>query len=144
MPRPISIVNFERCYLAAWLIGIVNLALTWNARMEVAAISSGGQINPAMVGTMALVGVVVGSAISLTLWWFAARCASAVAKWIVVVFYGFGLLGLIGSFARGTLLPGAGAALEIAGLVLQTIAIVLLFRPDATAWFAARGRVPTP
>ena len=39
-----------------------------------------------------IVSIVVGAVISLLLWYFVARQAAVVAKWIVVVFFAIGLL----------------------------------------------------
>lgn len=139
MPRPASILTFERCYLGAWLLGLVNLALTWGARVETASIGAGGAMSSGTLAGTLIAGVVVGGIIALVLWYFVARRASTVAKWIVVVFYVFGVLGILANLARGTFAPGLGGVLEIVGLVLQTIAVVMLFRPDAKAWFAAPG-----
>ncbi|WP_174293053.1 hypothetical protein [Sphingomonas bacterium] len=138
MLRPQSIITFERCYLGAWLIGLVNLALTWNGRLALADANAAATIGAGTVSTIALVGVVVGGIITLTLWWFVARQASVVAKWIVVVFFGLGVLGFLASIGRGTMLPGIGGVLTVVSWVLQAVAVFMLFRPDANAWFAAR------
>ncbi|WP_294138434.1 hypothetical protein [Sphingomonas sp.] len=30
MERPVSIVKFERCYLGALFVGLINLLISWN------------------------------------------------------------------------------------------------------------------
>ena len=139
MTRPPSIVSFERCYLGALLVGAVNAALNWQRMMAMPAVQQarttfGEWYLPA---TTAL-----GYAIPLILWYFAARRASVVAKWIVVVLFALGVLGLLVGWAIGTMAPGLGGVLSLVSLVLNAIAVWLLFKPDAQAWFgetAGRG-----
>ncbi len=138
MFRPISIVQFERCYLGSLVLGFITLAFTWNTQMALL------QRNPAtaQMGSMVygslLIGLIVGAIITLVLWYFAARRASVVAKWIIVVFFAIGVLGLLNSLSKGMVPHGLGGVLTIANIVLQAVAVYLLFRPDATAWFAGR------
>ncbi|WP_260598215.1 hypothetical protein [Sphingomonas endolithica] len=128
--RPISIVNFERCYLGAFAIGLVNTAMSWQATTAKLAPQA------AMFGTWYLPAVtLIGFAITLALWYFIARRGSAVAKWIATVFLVLGLLGLLITLPMGTYPKGIGGILGIVSTVLQVIAIWLLFRPDTKVWF---------
>ena len=141
MHRPASIVNFERCYLGSLVLGFVTLAFSWNAQMAMlqrnpATAQLGGG---ALYGSL-LFGLVVGAVITLVLWYFAARRGSVVAKWIIVVFFAFGVLVLLNSLSKGTVTPGLGGVLTIANTVLQAVAVWMLFKPDAKAWFADNGR----
>ena len=138
MQRPASIVTFERCYLGAWLLGLVDLALTWDERMAMAGDAAAGHLPPAAMTDLVLGVVAVTAAITLALWWFVARRASVVAKWIVLVFFALGLLGVISGIARGTMTPGVGGVLTVAQWVLQAVAVAMLFRPDTVPWFAGR------
>lgn len=135
MTRPPSIVWFERCYLGALLLSVIENVLQWdslNARF--AAIPNGAAMAQWLVPTMILVGLGIG----LILWYFAARRAAPVAKWIVAVFFGIGLLGIIPAIFGGAFPQGLPGILSIVGLVLNAIAVWMLFRPDANAWFAKR------
>ncbi len=132
MTRPPSIVNFERCYLGALLVAAVNSALNWQRMMAVPAVA---QAQVAIGSWYVPVTTALGYLIPLILWYFAARRASVVAKWIVVVLFGLGVLGLAAGLAMGTMSAGLGGVLSVVSFVLNAVAVWLLFRPDARAWF---------
>ena len=132
--RPTSIVNFERCYLGAILIGFVNSLLILPTMMRTPQVAQA----TALVGGSFIYGTMaIGLIITLLLWYFAARRASAVAKWIIVVFFAFGVLGMIRNLTSGfaSVPAGLSRVLVIVAFVLQAVAVYLLFRPDAAAWF---------
>ena len=132
--RPISIINFERCYLGAIAIGLVNSLIMLPVMMRTPQVAQA----TARFGAGFLYGTTAaGIVIALLLWFFAARRASVVAKWIIVVFFAFGALGMVRNLATGFagVPAGPSAVLAIVGFVLQAVAVYLLFRPDAVAWF---------
>ena len=129
--RPPSIVMFSRLFLAALGIGLVNSALNWQASVD--QMAAAGDVLPAWVLPATLV---VGLAINLLLWWLVAHRGSTVAKWILTVFLGLGLLGFVLAMAQGTFPAGLQGVIGIVTFVLQAIAIGMLFRPDARRWFA--------
>lgn len=132
MNRPNSIVQFERFYLGALLLSVIATALSWNQITEkLAANPEAAALGPGFVAASAAVGLLIG----LVLWYFVARKASVVAKWIVVVFCALAVLGFVYVAATGQTPGGIGGILGIARLVLSVIAVVFLFRPDAKAWF---------
>lgn len=135
--RPTSIVNFERCYLGAILVGLLNSAITVPTMMRDPQVAQA----TATLGTGFLyISMLLGLVVSLLLWYFAARRASVVAKWIIVVFFAFGMLGILRRLMSG-FPTGGTAVLGIVSIVLQAVAVYLLFRPDAAAWFR-RGHEP--
>ena len=71
--------------------------------------------------------------IPLLLWYFIARRASNIAKWILVVMTLLGLLFV--NLDAGQLGSLAGIA-SLTVTILQLVAIVLLFRADARAWLS--------
>jgi hypothetical protein len=132
MTRPPSIVRFELCYLGALAIGAVNSALNWSRYLAMPAVRD-AQVT---IGAWYLPTITVaGFLIPIALWYFAARRGSVVAKWIVVVLFGFGAFGLLAGFALGSMAPGLGAVLSVATFVLNAVAVWMLFRVDARAWF---------
>ena len=133
--RPLSIVNFERCYLGAIAVGLINSFVTIPAMMRMPQMA---QANAMLGPNFIYISLILGLVISLLLWYFAARKASVVAKWIIVVFFAFGVLGMLRNLATGfpTSLSGV---LGIVAFVLQAVAVYLLFKPDAVGWFARRG-----
>lgn len=133
--RPSSIVQFQWAYLAFILISLVGLALGWDAAIEQATIQSpeaAPMIQPMMISFS-----VIAYGISLLLWWLAAWKRSTVAKWFIVIFFAFNLIGLIYQLATGGI-PEQTVSLAITLVVqlLNAYAVFLLFRPDASAWFA--------
>jgi len=132
MTRPTSILWFERCYLGSVGIGLVNSALSWSAIRAQVDATPGAAVLPAsfLVGML-----VVGLIVNLLLWYFTALRGSAVGKWIIVAFFAMGLLGVARTLVGGVAAPTSNALVGIA-LLLQAVAIWMLFRPDAKAWFA--------
>ncbi len=141
MQRPPSIVSFERLYLASMMLGLANTALGWQAREDVLSANPAVRGNPqvqAMLGWMLPAATVVGLAMSLLLWFLVARRGSFIAKWIVVIFAGLGVLGAIGVVL--TLVRGLSPNVIVSGLGLVTTALsiaaaAMLFRSDALPWF---------
>ena len=144
MQRPISIVQFERCYLGALVLGLVNTAVGWNERMQLVQVQQaqgmmGGAFVPVMLGA-----ALFGAAITLLLWYLTARKGYVGAKWVVVVFYVLGLLALLLSVVQGTLPRGVPGILTVVVWVLNSVATWLLFRPDARRWFGEDSDMAGP
>ena len=140
MTRPYSIVQFERFYLAALVIGLVNSALNWGVvQAQFASNPAAQPFGPGVF--VALVGL--GILIPLLLWYFVAHRASVVAKWILVLLFVLGAAALGRSIVAGNFPGGLRGILGAATLVLQAVAVWVLFRPDTKPWFAhASGEVP--
>ena len=137
MLRPTSIVNFERCYLGAVVIGLLNSLFAVPAMMRTPQMAQAS----AVLGTgFIYITAILSLVISLLLWYFTARRASVVAKWIIVVFFVIGALAMIRNVLTGFqgLVGTLPAVLSIVAVVFQAVAVYLLFRPDANAWFAGR------
>ena len=129
--RPASIVNFERLYLAAIAIGLVNTILSWDRSVAMLASQPGMDFGPGfLVGT-----VVAGLIIQLLLWYFIARRGSSVAKWVLVLLFVLGLIFVATSPPIG----GIATILGVVTLLLDLAAIWMLFRPDARSWCAGGG-----
>jgi hypothetical protein len=139
MTRPPSIVAFERCYLGSVAVGLANTALTWNDRLALPAVRRAAAMAPGSFVPLMVAGVVGGAAISLLLWFLAARRGWLPAKWIVVAFFALAVLGLLLSLAQGSFVSGLGGALTALSTLLQAAAAWMLFRPDARAWFGEDG-----
>ena len=135
--RPQSIQLFEKVYLASIAIGLVNAVLSWS---QVDAMLADPRMQAAGVGTGTLVlGVVIGILVPLLLWYFIARRASNVAKWIYVVLTAVGLFGFLSALANPMAPKGLITLLGAAATGLQVYGAWLLFRPDAAAWFESKG-----
>lgn len=133
--RPNSIILFERLFLGSLVIGIINAYLSWDTTMAALAADP----NTAGLGAGFTYGVLAFSfGINLLLWFLVARKASKVAKWILIVFFGIGLIAMPSSL--GTL-PPLSAAIAVAITVMQGVSLFMLFRPDAKRWFSGEKTV---
>lgn len=132
--RPQSIIMFERLLFAAMALSVINFFVGYDAMIEQL------EREPAMQqvglgGGFMTVSMVVGVAIYLLLWFFIARKASTVAKWILVVLTGLGVLSFFGTLATGQVPFDLNLLLGILYYVLNVAAMVYLFREDAVRWF---------
>lgn len=131
--RPRSIVLFERLYLAAFALGLAVTAESWTTRQRLLASAEGGEA----LAWLAPAASAVGVGIALLLWWFTARRPSIVAKWVIVVLAGYGLI--LAAVLLFGLLSGRGEPASVVLALLQNGlyvgAATQLFRPDARAWF---------
>lgn len=133
--RPNSIILFERLFLGSLVIGIINAYLSWDTTMDALAADP----NTAGLGAGFTYGVLAFSfGTNLLLWFLVARKASKVAKWILIVFFGIGLIAMPSSL--GTLSP-LSAAVAVVITVMQGVGLFMLFRPEAKKWFAGEKTV---
>ena len=134
MVKPPSIARFEQLYWASVVVGLLNTALNWTTSHAALAanpmLANATWVLPAMQ--------VVGLAIAVLLWFFIVRRPSVVAKWVQVVFAGFGAFGLLSAvflLALGRVPIGSQLILGVLANLLYIAAAVMLFKPDAKAWF---------
>lgn len=138
MTKPRSIRWFELLFLGSLLLTLIATALIWPALLDQAAAQAGGaSLGEGTLAVIAGVGVAIVSAIMLVLWYFVARRGSTIAKWVLVLFTGYNLYSLIGSVQAGAPVATPPVLISGAALLLQVVAVALLFLPDARAWFAA-------
>lgn len=131
MQQPTSIKRFDIAYLASLGLATVGFFIGYDdtvalVREQYAA--AGLNMNAAAWTTGSFV---VGIAISLLLWWFVSSRRSAVAKWILIVFFALGLLGLPTILGNLTI----ASYLSLASMVISAVAIYFLFQPDTKPWF---------
>lgn len=137
--RPQSIVRFEQAYLGATLLWLVNLALGWKVKLESVNSNPAFAGNPQMAElaeTMMIGTTIVMLALWLLLWYFTARRASVVAKWVVVVLFGLSVIGLLGTLISYQVAGALSTVLSLVTFALTAWSVWLLFRPDAQRWFA--------
>lgn len=134
--RPKSIDQFSMVYLAVIVVGLVSTALSWNDMLaQVSVQRMMAQFGSASVYAVAVIGVLIQA----LLWYFIARRGSVVAKWIFVVLTVLAILSSLWGLAMAGAASMVIGVLGVATIVLQAIAIWLLFRPDTPAWF---GEMP--
>lgn len=134
MAKPPSIVRFEQFYWASVIVGLINAVVNWHTSRVML------ESNPLMARAAWFLPVTqaLGLAIAVLLWFFIARRPSAVAKWVVVVFAAFGGLGVVSVvflLAIGRVGVGSQVVLGTLANILYIAAAVMLFKPDAKAWF---------
>jgi len=136
--RPQSIQLFEKVFFAGFVIGLVNLFLSWN---QVNAMVDDPRLQAAGVADGILIfGVVMGTLIPLLLWYFIARRASNVAKWVFVVLTAIGVFGFVSSLADPAMPKGAILIGSAVATALNVFAAWLLFKPDTKAWLESKGQ----
>ena len=129
--RPQSIVTFERVVLLSILLGIVTVALYWEALLQ--------PLRPQGLGAGFFIGAqIVGIAIVLLLVWLIARRRSGIARWIYILLSAVGIGMFAYGLASGESAPAVRLVLELLQCALGIYAIWLLFRPDAKSWFERR------
>jgi hypothetical protein len=138
MIRPISIVRYERLYLASFVLGLIVTAMSWPERTAIVA------ANPVLAHISWILPMfqVAGAAITLLLWYFTARAPSVVAKWAVVVLAVLAVVGVVMSLmtlTTGRTTIGTISIVSFAADALYVAAAILLFEPDAKLWF---GELP--
>lgn len=139
--RPASITMFDRLFLGALALGLVNTAIAYSSTMELLeadpAVAELGLATPGFfIATTAF-----GYAISLLLWFLISRKANTIAKWILTLLTVIGALmvplslGELGLFA---------SIVTVVATIMQVAAVWMLFRPDAKSWFehGPRGMDP--
>jgi hypothetical protein len=133
--RPASIVQFERLFLGSLVVGLLLDLLTLQGNMALASTKA----TTAAVGPGLIVGmVIVRYVIALALWYFAARRASVVAKWILSVIFVFNACALAYLLFRTGIRFELSALLNIVAFLLFGWAMSYLFKPDADDWFAKK------
>lgn len=125
---------FERYYLASVAVDLVDLFLNWETlgadfSTDVSTVALANSLLIVLTGFFFL--------ILWQLWFWTARKANNIAKWIVVIlfavnvyvltFYDFSYEDIISSFATFS-------------IILQAAAILMLFKPDSRKWFATKGQ----
>jgi hypothetical protein len=137
--RPNSIRWFDRLFLSSLAIGLVNSALAYQrAREAIAGDSSSHLLQAANGGAAAT--VLVG----LLMWFFISRRASRILRNFFTLFYILGLLAMPLVLRSAAMTSPLDLALILIVTLLQAGAVYCLFRPDARAWFAARGKPVDP
>lgn len=124
--RPRSIILFERLYLAAIAIEVGRVAIEWPLLLQASA--SDRWVRVASIG------------LSVVLVLLTSRRRRRVAGLILAALFVIGLPMVASVFQ-----PGVDAATLIAvavQLVLQAVAIALLFRPPSLRWFAGTDEAP--
>ena len=134
MVKAPSIARFEQLYWGSVVIGWVNTAMNWRTQQALL------EANPMLANASWFLPVtlLLNVLIAVAIWFFIARKASVVAKWIQVVFAALSVLGILSLIFQLATGPAPSALIAVLGIVsciLYVVAATMLFRPDAKEWF---------
>lgn len=135
---PKSIHLFGRLYLASIALYVVSTVIDWSALVAASdripgAQGTGVAIAAAIVAIVALA--------QLLLWFAVVRRRSTLAKWLAVLFFALNLWGVLGRVELASQ-GSVAAVVSLASIVVQGVAIALLFFPESTRWLRATGDEP--
>jgi hypothetical protein len=134
--RPESIRWFERFY---WLnIALTVASLTWAyLRPDQLAMSHDPAETQAMISFAVAAEGLVTLGLKFALWFFIARRASGLARWIFVLFVVLAIVTAAFNFVRYEqgVIPGIWIWVAALDLLLRFICLACLFHADARAWF---------
>lgn len=118
--RPRLIILFERLFLSAILIEVVRLLLVWPELAQASDAAVAGRIAAVLI--------------SLLLLFLTSRRASRIAGLILAAMFAIGL-----PIVAELRWEGLSTLTLVLQILLQTVALALLFTPESRNWFAARG-----
>ncbi|MEI6640804.1 MAG: hypothetical protein WCL10_02130 [Novosphingobium sp.] len=130
--RPISIIRFEQVYLAGMAVLGLHMGVNYST-LALRTLEMGSDIN------ILLTGYLFTSVIAFLFWFFIARRASNVARWILAALVTIGLIDLF-RFVLVASVFGPVFALTALMRVLLCVAVFFLFRRDATEWLRSKGQ----
>jgi len=126
MEMPKSIKLFEQLFLVTLVLGVIQSALLLNE----AGMMDGAAYSVAIFQVIVI--ILIGALILLT-----SRKKSVICKWILVVFFVLGLVAYIPELAR-FFEHGITGAISSVQVLLQAVAIYLLFNNDSKLWFESK------
>lgn len=130
--KPRSITLFNRLYLAATVVGIVNIFIHY-ALLRNLAISKGGSPTGPILGILFLV-------ISYVIFrLFVYRQGSNVAKWLFVAMTVISVVTIPFNLHGVVALGVAYAIIDGIAFVLQIAAMAMLFQSNAKVWLTTKG-----
>ncbi|MBX9663347.1 hypothetical protein [Novosphingobium sp.] len=131
--RPHSIIRFEQLYLGGTAISLLTQLL------NVAGLL--GRTDNDAISPFALLLILgLGYGLTFLFWYLIARRASNLAKWVLVVITALSLVGTVPLVGMLVLSSPLEALLTVLVTLLQVVAVVFLFRPDAARWLRSKGQ----
>jgi hypothetical protein len=140
--RPPSILLFERLYIVKIVFGLVAGMFVFSRLSFMQVPADAPSAVQKLMPIITIGSIALSVAVSLLLLYFIARRASDVAKWIFIVLFSLGAIGLIWNFSHRLAAPSWINGLSFLQIAIEAVMLWLLFRPDAKAWFAGPSRQP--
>jgi hypothetical protein len=130
--RPKPIIWFERALLLAVAIDLINNAIAIPTLSRGLA-ARGYVMSPIMMAAS----VVAAPALGLILWYFIARRASVIAKWVLTAFVALAIFVFVRQMIATPLASGNPILMAaVIAELLKLYAVICLFLPGARPWFA--------
>jgi hypothetical protein len=121
--RPKSVIQAERLFLLSLLLLFVGAALDWAALVAIGGLGLAIGIPAAFVGAWLLMIL------------FATRGGSRVARILLAIVTLVSVASMLWQVGSAQVAFGAASIVNLFQTLAMVIATVLLFRPDAAAWF---------
>lgn len=137
--RPTSIVWFERLFVASILLSVVRASINWIENFTSGDFNLEGWTN---FTTMMMLATLISFTIEIGLWYFIARRASNIAKWVLIAKTSLGLAVIswtLTPLLQSNLATLIGFTLFIHLFII--LSIVFLFRRDARGWFREKDTI---
>lgn len=122
--RPRSVVHAEQLYLAATALLLASSVMAWVPLQAIYGVAFAAGVTAFLVGAFLLL-------ILLT-----TRRGSNVARWLLIVLTAIGAVSLLWQIGTGQVALGILGVVNAVQVALTIVGAVLLFRPNAAAWFA--------
>ena len=129
--RPVSMRSFERLYLFAIVVGVID------ALRSIDHVTVANQLG--MGRGPVIAALCVSTGFSLLLWFLTARRGNVVAMWLMVAVTASEVLFLAWNLAHLGNNPALGLAVTFTITALKVLALSYLFRADARQWLSAEA-----
>ncbi|PZU09675.1 hypothetical protein [Sphingomonas sp.] len=134
MSRPPSILLFERLWIAALMLGAVNMVIAWPLTLAAyrasglfAALRVEPRLGLLLIDMLTLL-------IQLSVLILVSRAGSRIARGIVFLLAAWALVMIARMAGEREAVPGAQGMLAAICIFLQAAGAAILLRPDARAW----------
>ena len=134
MVMPSNVVWFERLMIAAIFVGLVGVFLAWQREGTMSTTEL------AIAGAL----IVLNFGLILLVIWLIARRRIGWLRYLLAVLFALGLYGALRTLPDELRTAPLDGGLNAARLVLQALALVLIFTGNARAWFARPAAAPAP
>lgn len=134
MPKPASIVNFERFFWASMIVGFIGTYFAW-PNMQTTLEQSGSPYSM----TWVVIGIAIISTITIGLWYGIAKRRNNIMRWIYVGLMGFSSLSTLLSLTDPQILINTAMIISLASTALIVASIACLFRRDAVMWLKGKS-----
>lgn len=133
MKRPLAITWFGRLYLSSAILSFI-FTLVYYPQLRAWTLERGSA--PGAILGVSLLGLLA----TFAFWYFIAKRASTIAKWVLVVATAVGLASYIAGYQAYLEFGVAYFIIDAMLRLLTLTACAFLFRADAAEWFRNRGR----